>query len=201
MILGLNTELRRKGKTFHIQTEDSGLQNPVLITHVFIGGTIIGTRKSDYEEELEREDLEDFVRNKARAQHREAHKAVMAGDYDEAARRPMKKRGNKSIPLARKKGPVGLISPETGPHKTISQPPAEEAAESIEELESVDVMFIEDEEVKELLADSEPPAPSPTSAAVAAAKPEGADPMEWPTELLSRRPLDGVLLAYLLEED
>ena len=56
MILGINTDTKHKGKTFHIQTEDSGIQNPILVTHIFIGGTIIASKRSSYEDALGRAD-------------------------------------------------------------------------------------------------------------------------------------------------
>ena len=70
MILGLNTNHDHNGKVFHVQTEDSGLDNPVVVTHCFIGGTIIATRRSEYGDALDRDDLEDHIRGLARTQHR-----------------------------------------------------------------------------------------------------------------------------------
>ncbi|GAB4298763.1 MAG: hypothetical protein Kow0090_14220 [Myxococcota bacterium] len=45
---GFNHNIKYKGRIFHIQTEDSGLKNPHIITHLFVGGNIIETIKSDY---------------------------------------------------------------------------------------------------------------------------------------------------------
>jgi hypothetical protein len=44
-ILGFNHNIRHRGVVFHVQTEDSGVDNPHLFTHLFHGGTILSTRK------------------------------------------------------------------------------------------------------------------------------------------------------------
>ena len=38
MIPGYNHNVKYKEGVYHIQTEDSGLDNPHIITHLFIGG-------------------------------------------------------------------------------------------------------------------------------------------------------------------
>lgn len=102
MIPGFNLDIKHKGKTFHIQTEDSGPQNPVIMTHLFIFGTILGSRRLDYGADLERADLTNHVRDLMRAELREMHRALLRGDFDELARRPQKKAGGAEIPLARR---------------------------------------------------------------------------------------------------
>ena len=43
-LLGYNTNVRHKGKLFHIQTEDSGIGHPHIITHLFAdGGRIVAS--------------------------------------------------------------------------------------------------------------------------------------------------------------
>ena len=37
-LLGYNTNVRHKGKLYHIQTEDSGVNRPHIITHLFADG-------------------------------------------------------------------------------------------------------------------------------------------------------------------
>ncbi len=202
MILGLNTDVRHKGKTFHIQTEDSGVTNPVLITHVFIGGTIIATRKSSYDDALKRDDLEKHVRRLMRAQHRAAHEAVSEGEFDEVARTARAKKSVSDIPLAKKRGPVGVMSGRPEP-RTVTAPPPEE---SIEELDAADL-----EPVKEPAAVKRAPTTPPPPPAGSIRTPAPAEELvpdqtangfvEYPTDLISGRPLDPVLVAWLLEDE
>ncbi len=215
MILGLNTDVRHKGKTFHIQTEDSGVTNPVLTTHVFIGGTIIATTRSAYEDVLEADDLEKQVQGRMRAQHRETLVALKAGAFDEVAKtaRARKKKG--AIPLAQKKnGPVGVM-PKAAP-ATVSAPPPEaiEALheEVIEELHPDELELVEDPRQAERPKTTPPPPPSEalgdleqddTAVPELEALPDNEDSalVEYSTDLVSGRPLDPVLVAWLLEDE
>lgn len=230
MILGLNTDVRYKGKTFHIQTEDSGVHNPVLITHVFIGGTIIETVRSDYRDALEQDDLEDHVRSLMRGQHRSTYKALLAGDFDEAAKRTAKKKTG-SIPLAKNKGPVGIISgnkPPTGTHTAVAPAPSVTATPGgmiqspsgtmpalpkinsmgggiIEELDDDDVELLDPEDIAvigsiEMVLVDEELSREPSAVVTAQAPVEVPQIVEFPTELVSGRPLDPVLLGFLLED-
>src|SRR4030067_388879 len=43
VLSGFNQNFRYKGKTYHIQTEDSGRGNATIVTHVYLGGVILFT--------------------------------------------------------------------------------------------------------------------------------------------------------------
>ncbi len=101
MIVGVNTDVRHRGKTFHIQTEDSGPNNPVLVTHVFVGGSIIVTRRSEYADLLNTADWEQAVRQRMRGQHREVTEALQRGDFNDEIKRAGRGPGRSDIPLAR----------------------------------------------------------------------------------------------------
>ena len=74
MLPGFNTNVRYRGVLFHVQTEDSGRANPHIISHVYHGGTILGTQKTDYSDGV---DAEDLPARRARAD-REQHAAMLA---------------------------------------------------------------------------------------------------------------------------
>ena len=123
MIPGFNLDIKHKGKTFHIQTEDSGPTNPVIMTHLFLFGTILGTRRLEYADAVGRADLTEHVRDLMRAELKAMHQSLVAGDFDELARRPQKKAGGE-IPLARRTGNQGPSIPPaaslTGPQASAS---------------------------------------------------------------------------------
>jgi hypothetical protein len=52
-----------------VQTEDSGRANPHIISHVYHGGTILGTHKTDYSDRLDTDDLHVVVRGLIEQQH------------------------------------------------------------------------------------------------------------------------------------
>ena len=48
-LLGYNHNIRYNGRLYHVQTEDSGVNNPHIFTHLFHGGTILASHRSDYD--------------------------------------------------------------------------------------------------------------------------------------------------------
>ncbi|MBK7972184.1 MAG: hypothetical protein IPK07_02450 [Deltaproteobacteria bacterium] len=48
MIPGFNQNVRLGGRDYHVQTEDSGLPVQLVTTHIYIGGTIIASKKTSY---------------------------------------------------------------------------------------------------------------------------------------------------------
>ena len=50
-VLGYNHNLRYGGRTFHVQTEDSGQGYARLYTHLFYEGTILSSKKQEYDPE------------------------------------------------------------------------------------------------------------------------------------------------------
>jgi len=82
MLPGYNHNVNYKGVTFHIQTEDSGVNNPHLITLLFVGGNIIARKKLSYGDIIKHERLQDVVRELMQEQHKQMLKELKAGNYD-----------------------------------------------------------------------------------------------------------------------
>lgn len=82
-LLGYNTNVRHKGKLYHIQTEDSGLQHPHIITHLFAdGGRIVASKKTSYAEHIGVEDIKTFVKKMMQDQHKGMLISLRDGAYD-----------------------------------------------------------------------------------------------------------------------
>lgn len=85
MLSGFNTNFRYRGVLFHVQTEDSGLGNPHVITHLFHGGNIMASEKRDYSELLasqEGEALEVSVRKLMEEMHKSMLRQLSRGEHD-----------------------------------------------------------------------------------------------------------------------
>ncbi len=82
MLLGYNHNIIHKGITFHVQTEDSGRDNPFIITHLFIGGNIIATKKTSYMDIIKINDLEKIVADIMKEQHKKMVMELRDGSYD-----------------------------------------------------------------------------------------------------------------------
>lgn len=83
MIGGFNTNVKHQGRTFHVQTEDSGHANPKIITLLYEGGVILTSKKSSYEDKVSAENLEDVVKDLMEEQHSAMVQALKAGSLDE----------------------------------------------------------------------------------------------------------------------
>lgn len=83
MLPGFNNNVKHNNVVFHIQTEDGGINNPVIVTHVFVSGNIVDTKRTSYKDILSFEKLEEVVKDLMKEQHREMIKNVMEGKYDE----------------------------------------------------------------------------------------------------------------------
>jgi hypothetical protein len=82
-VLGFNNNVRHRGRIFHIQTEDSGVRFPRIVTHLFAdGGRIIKTTKTDYSEHLQRVDLAQVVRGIMKEQHKAMFTSLRSGAFD-----------------------------------------------------------------------------------------------------------------------
>jgi hypothetical protein len=85
-LLGYNTNIRHKGKVFHIQTEDSGILKPHVMTHLFAdGGRILKSQKSSYAHLLDTDDVASQVKKLMQDQHKAMFLALRAGQFDEIA--------------------------------------------------------------------------------------------------------------------
>jgi len=83
-LLGYNTNVRHKGKLYHIQTEDSGVNHPHIITHLFAdGGRIIASKKTAYAQYVGSENLQEIVKKLMQEQHKAMFIALRDCVYDE----------------------------------------------------------------------------------------------------------------------
>jgi hypothetical protein len=83
MVVGFNHNIKHRGKTYHIQTEDSGLENPHIITHLFVGGNILASKKTSYADIVGAENLAQVVRELMEEQHKEMLRNLINGVYDD----------------------------------------------------------------------------------------------------------------------
>jgi hypothetical protein len=81
--MGFNNNIKFKNTQFHVQTEDSGLDAPHIITHLFAdGGRVIKSHKRSYESEVGREDVAEYVRGLMKSQHLEMVMKLRDGSFD-----------------------------------------------------------------------------------------------------------------------
>jgi hypothetical protein len=82
--VGFNNNVKYKDHTYHIQTEDSGLDKPHIITHLFAdGGRIIKSHKREYSAEVSRADITQYVRTLMKGQQVEMAIMLREGRFNE----------------------------------------------------------------------------------------------------------------------
>ena len=82
-LLGFNNNVKHRGRLFHIQTEDSGVRHPHVITHLFMdGGRILKTVKTSYAQHIGSDRLSEVVRDLMKEQHKMMFIALRGGQFD-----------------------------------------------------------------------------------------------------------------------
>jgi len=81
--MGFNNNIKFREQVFHVQTEDSGLDQPHIITHLFAdGGRVVKSHKRSYVAEVNRSDVAEYVRALMKAQHLEMVALLRDGRFD-----------------------------------------------------------------------------------------------------------------------
>lgn len=81
MLAGYNTNISYEDKIYHVQTEDSGRSNPVIVTLLYSRGAILASKKIGYAHLLNEPDFREKVRKLMKAQHKSMIKDLLSGKY------------------------------------------------------------------------------------------------------------------------
>lgn len=86
MITGFNTDIEHNGVVYHVQTEDKGLDSPLILSLVYAGGAILASKRSPYEDLIASGFNEETLAQRLQRQHRLICAAINAGRIDELKR-------------------------------------------------------------------------------------------------------------------
>ncbi len=81
MLVGYNTNVPFKGRLYHIQTEDNGVKNPLIITLLYFKGTILASKKTSYAHLVSSPDYKEKVREMMKEQHKAMMKELIRGTH------------------------------------------------------------------------------------------------------------------------
>lgn len=82
MITGYNTDITHNERVFHVQTEDRGVDNPVIESLVYTGGKIVHRHDQDYGWLLREGYNEKAVQELVDGQHRKMIRDIQGGKLD-----------------------------------------------------------------------------------------------------------------------
>lgn len=89
MITGFNTDVQYEGRVFHVQTEDKGLDNPIVESLVYTGGEIITSRRTSYADLAQSPDYsESEVARRMEGQHQAIIREILSGRFDPEGPKP-----------------------------------------------------------------------------------------------------------------
>ena len=83
MITGFNTDVEYGGVTYHIQTEDKGLDTPIILSLVYDRGTILAAKRQPYDDLLEKGFDEKVLIDRLNKQHKTICAAIKKGRIQE----------------------------------------------------------------------------------------------------------------------
>jgi len=140
MVPGFNTDFKYRGETYHVQTEDNGVANPVVVTLLYHKGAILASRRTPYRTLLEKPGFEKELMDLMKSQHKEIMRELLAGAYDKDGSAPQVAGGTGEHPAAAAAAlaappapapappPPGGSAPRPIPSPPRAAPPAARAA-------------------------------------------------------------------------
>ena len=83
MITGFNTDIEHDGVIYHVQTEDKGLDSPIILSLVYAGGTILASKRSPYKDLIAEGFSDELLAERLKRQHRLICAAIHSGRIDD----------------------------------------------------------------------------------------------------------------------
>ncbi len=79
MITGFNTDIEHDGVVYHVQTEDKGLDSPIILSLVYVGGTILASKRSPYGDLIAQGFSDELLAERLKRQHKLICAAINSG--------------------------------------------------------------------------------------------------------------------------
>jgi len=79
VITGFNTDIEHEGVVYHVQTEDKGLNSPMILSLVYVGGTILASKRTPYKDLIAKGFSDEALSERLSRQHRLICAAIHAG--------------------------------------------------------------------------------------------------------------------------
>jgi len=86
VITGYNTDVEYGGVVYHVQTEDKGLQTPLILSLVYSGGAILASKRSPYDDLIASGFDQKVLVERLQRQHKLICAAINAGRIEDLKR-------------------------------------------------------------------------------------------------------------------
>lgn len=117
MISGFNTDIEFAGVTYHIQTEDKGLDTPVILSLVYDRGTILAAKREPYDDLLEKGYDEKILTERLTKQHKTICAAIRKGRIEDLKAFTEQKRADSkasAIPVTTGNDVINIVTAPSG---------------------------------------------------------------------------------------
>ena len=203
MITGFNTDIEHDGVIYHVQTEDKGLDTPIILSLVYVGGAILASKRAPYEDLIAQGFNDEVLAERLKRQHRLICAAINSGRIEDLKR--MSPRIEEPPPRAAEPAPiVKEVPPESIIEAEII--PEESVVEEIETPSEIGAFDLELEDIPSQIwappPKEEPQPPLPAEEIVTAAPTEQvAEPSYAPSGQINLGDSSGEGLQILLLND
>jgi hypothetical protein len=196
LITGFNTDIEHEGVVYHVQTEDKGLDSPIILSLVYSGGAILASKRSPYQDLIKEGFSDEALAERLKRQHRLICAAIHSGRINDLKKMSAREIGSsvavQSEEVAERTTPDAEFELEVGDALSQKYEPVEHAQVETEEEE-------EQEDQEETLV----PAPQPVGAYRIAKESPTSESLTTPTIPASpetRPMLEQGLLVRLLDD-
>jgi hypothetical protein len=83
VITGFNTDIEHDGVIYHVQTEDKGLDSPIILSLVYVGGAILASKRAPYEDLIADGFNDEVLAERLKRQHRLICAAINSGRIED----------------------------------------------------------------------------------------------------------------------
>jgi len=114
VITGFNTDIEHDGVVYHVQTEDKGLDTPIILSLVYTGGTILASKRAPYKDLIAEGFSDEALAERLKRQHKLICAAIHSGRIDD-----LKKMSTRRAPEV--PGVEARVEPGVAAHETVEE--------------------------------------------------------------------------------
>jgi hypothetical protein len=86
VLTGFNTDVPHEGVVYHVQTEDKGLETPIILSLVYVGGAILASKRAPYDDLIAAGFDETVLAERIQRQHKLICAALHSGRLEDLKR-------------------------------------------------------------------------------------------------------------------
>ena len=120
VITGFNTDIEHDGVIYHVQTEDKGLDTPIILSLVYTGGTILASKRAPYEDLIAEGFTDEALAERLKRQHRLICAAIYSGRINDLKK--MSGRPKEASVVEEEIVAEAAEEVETAPSATVEEP-------------------------------------------------------------------------------